>query len=79
MLPLHEGANKYHVLSVGLIKKQTPVVTIMIDGKASCYRIPDEYRNWAFDCMKLSRLGPGLFPSDIIFTLKNKKYFVDIL
>lgn len=77
-LPLCEGENKYHVLSVGFDANKIPTVTVMMNGKAACYRIPDEYKNWAINCVHSAQTLFNVFPKDVVFTLKGKNYFVDM-
>lgn len=78
-LPLYEGENRFYVLSVGFVKKGIPVVTITENGEAVCYRLPEAYADWAMTVVGMASRGESFFPEDVIFLLKNGKYYVDIL
>ena len=79
MLPLHNGRNKYYVLSVGFAQNGVPLVTISKNGEAGCYRLPDEYGEWAMTVNGLANGGEKIFPEEVIFSLVDGRYYVDIL
>ena len=78
-LPLSEGKNKYYVLSVGFSKNGEPLVTISVNDEVLCYRIPDEYRDWAMTMVGIANSGQKFFPGEVEFSLVGGRYFVDIL
>ena len=75
LLPLHDGENQYEVLSLG----SGGLVTICENGQAVCYRLPVEYAAWAGDCVALAHSGMNFFPGNVVFTVKDGKYFAAIL
>ena len=79
LLPLHEGQNKYLVLSVGFGKNGVPLVTISENGKPSCYRLPDKYYEWAVTVVGMANSGEKFFPEEVVFSLVDGRYYVDIL
>ena len=79
MLPLHSGQNEYYVLSVGCSRNGAPLVTISENEKPICYRLPDEYGEWAMDVVGMANMGERLFPSKVVFSLIDGMYLVDIL
>lgn len=79
MLPLHKGQNKFYVLSVGFAQNEVPLVTISENGEARCYRLPDEYGEWAVTVTGIANCGEKIFPEEVIFSLNEGKYYVDIL
>ena len=82
LLPLHDGENQYEVLSLGsdgFGLNTTPLVTVCENGQAVCYRLPAEYAAWVRDCVALAHSGMNFFPGNVVFTVKDGKYFADIL
>lgn len=77
-LPLLEGQNKYYVLSVGFFQNGVPLVTINENDKPVCYRMPNEYSEWAMAMVKMANMGERLFPKDICFSVINGKYYIDV-
>lgn len=78
-LVIHNGNVKYKVLSVGFDKSKVPLVTVQEKGSAVCYRLPKQLLDWAFTVVSLANISENLFPSEVLFTKKNGKYFADIL
>ena len=79
MLPLYEGQNKYYVLSVGFSGNGSPLVTISENEEPVCYRLPGEYSEWAMTVVDMANMGENLFPEEVVFSLVDDEYFVDIL
>lgn len=82
VLPLRDGENQYDVLSLGsggFGLNTVPLVTIRENGQAVCYRLPVEYAAWVRDCVALAYSGMNFFPGKVVFTVKDGKYFADIL
>lgn len=79
MLPLDKGQNKYYVLSVGFAQNGVPLVTILENGEPNCYRLPDEYSEWVMTVVGIANCGESFFPENVIFSLFDGKYYVDIL
>ncbi len=79
LLPLHEGQNKYIVLSVGFEKSGIPLITISENDKPSCFRLPGEYYEWALTVVGMANSGEKLFPVEVVFSLVGGRYYVDIL
>ncbi|MGT2750034.1 DUF3800 domain-containing protein [Streptococcus orisasini] len=71
--------NKYKVLSVGLSRDFHPIVTIEHLGKALCYRIPEDLKEWAMSCVAFANMGDNLFPGQVVFSKMNGKIYADIL
>lgn len=79
LLKITKGTFKCKVLSVG-ITNSIPLVTIETNSKGiECYRLPIEYYNWALTAVGFANRGENLFPSDVVFTKENGRYYVDIL
>lgn len=79
MLPLYEGQNKYYVLSVGFSGNGSPLVTTFENEEPVCYRLPEEYSEWAVTVVGMANMGENLFPEEVVFYLVDDEYFVDIL
>lgn len=78
-LKIDEKSRNYNVLSVGFFGKlQKACITINEKGIPMCYLLPDELREWAFNCVVLSNAGGNVFPAPVVFTKKNGKYYADI-
>lgn len=78
MLPLHYGQNKYYVLSVGFSRNGTPLVTIFENNEIVCYRLPGDYSEWAMTVVGMTNMGEKFFPEEVVFSVNNGKYYVDI-
>ena len=76
---IREGHNQYMVLSVGIDKSGAPLVTIEENKKANCYRIPDQHTDWAITLVGMANSGIKILPEEVVFSLVNGKYYVDIL
>ena len=79
VLPLQEGENKYLVLSVGFERSGVPLVTISENDKTICYRLPNEYKEWAMAQVGLANSGVKLFPEEVVFMLVDGRCYADIL
>lgn len=79
MLPIKNGKNKYYVLSVGFAQNGEPLITILDHDKSICYRIPDEYGEWAMTVVGMACGGEKFFPEEVVFSLIDGRYYVDIL
>lgn len=79
LLPLHEGSQTFDVLSVGVDRKLTPTVTILKNGEAECFRLPNELSEWAFSVVGMASMGMNLFPTRVTISNINGRYYVDIL
>ena len=79
ILNIKEGSNEYKVLSVGINNVGNPLVTIEDGEEIVCYRIPDEYREWAMTIVGIASIGENLFPEIVRFYLIDGKYYADIL
>ena len=79
MLPLVREQNEYYVLSVGFEKKGTPLVTILENGEPRCYRLPDDYSEWVMTAVGMANCEEKIFPEEVIFSLVDGRYYVDIL
>ena len=54
-------------------------MTIMENDKPFCYRLPLEYGEWAMTAVGMANMGEKLFPSQVVSSLVDEKYYVDIL
>lgn len=79
VLPLKNGRNEYFVLSVGVMRNGVPVVTVLENENSVCYRLPEEYGDWAMTMVGIANMGEKIFPDEIVFTVDNGKYYVDIM
>lgn len=79
-LSLSEGQNRFMVLSVGFSQNGIPLLTIL-DGNDNpiCYRLPTEYQEWVFTVVGMANMGEKFFPGEVIFSVIDGKYYVDIL
>lgn len=78
-LKIREGHNYYMILSVGINRSGIPLVTIEENKEINCYRIPDEYRDWAITMVGMANSGIKVLPEEVVFSLINGEYYVDIL
>lgn len=79
MLSLHKGQNKYYVLSVGIAQNGIPLVTVSENEKPMCYRLPDEYSEWTMTEVGMANCGERTFPEEVVFSLIDGRYNVDVL
>ncbi len=79
ILPIGSNGTKYTVFSVSVDRSGIPLVTVDFKGKAICYRIPIGLSEWAETVVGFAVAGEKLFPTDVIFTERNGRYFADIL
>ena len=79
LLPLHEGSRILDVLSVGIDRKFTPIVTIQENGEAECFRLPNELSGWVYSVVGMATDGINFFPAKVIFSNINGRYYANIL
>lgn len=79
ILEIRDGNNEFDVLAVGMDSSGNPLATIKKDNKVVCYRIPDEYSEWALTMIGFSNMGIKFFPGKVNFSFQNGKYYVDLL
>lgn len=79
ILQIAEGSQTEMVLSVGMDKSGTPLITISNGNNPICYRLPEKLSNWAYVVIGMANKGENLFPSQVVFSKEKDKYFVDIL
>lgn len=79
LLLLHKGHQTFEVLSVGVDRELTPLVTILENGKPECYRLPNALSEWAHNVVGMATMGINLFPTKVIFSKINSKYYAQIL
>lgn len=78
-LRIDEGHNKYFVLSVGNSKELIPLVTITSEPENMCFRLPEQLSEWALTVIGMANMGVKLFPSEVVFSRINDRYYADIL
>lgn len=78
-LKIDEGHNKYFVLSVGNSKELIPLVTIAGEPENMCFRLPEQLSEWAITAIGMVNMGEDLFPSEVVFSRINDRYYADIL
>lgn len=79
-LPIKEGQSNYHVLSVGFFgKNEKACATVETENGPVMYLLPDQLMSWSFDMVALANRGIKLFPSDVIFSCINGKYYVNLV
>lgn len=78
-LKIVEGHNKYYVLSVGNSNAGIPLVTIENKPENMCFRLPKQLSEWAMTVIGMANMGENLFPSEVVFSLINGRYYADIL
>ena len=78
LLNISKKPRKYCVLSAGVTKKSTPIVTIKEHNEVYCYKLPSEYSEWVLDLISLSGAGIKVFPTMVEFGLKKEKYYAEI-
>lgn len=74
-----KAEDEFYVLSVGFSQNRTPLVTISENDKPICYRLPEDYGEWAMNVVGMANMGERLFPSKVVFSLIDGRYLVDIL
>lgn len=79
VLPIHEGSQKFEVLSVGIAENCIPMVTILLKGKPECFQLPKEFLEWAFCVVDAATVGEKMFPAKVCFTKVEERYYADIL
>lgn len=79
ILKITEGSQKEIVLSIGMAKSGIPLITISNEDNPICYRLPEKLSDWAYTVIGMANMGENLFPSQVVFTKKNNRYFADIL
>ena len=79
ILQIAEGSQTEMVLSVGMDKSGSPLITISNEGNPICYRLPEELRDWAYTAVGMANMGENLFPSQVVFTKEKNRYFADVL
>lgn len=67
------------VLSVGISKTGYPLMTILENGQPLCYRLPQDLSEWAYTIVGMADMGEKLFPTQVIFSNANGKYYANIL
>lgn len=78
LLNISKKPQKYCVLSAGVTKKLTPVVTIKEHNEVYCYKLPSEYTELVMYLISLSRVGIKIFPIMVEFGLEKEKYYAEI-
>lgn len=78
MLPLDKGQNEYYVLSVGFEKKGIPLVTILENGESRCYRLPDDYSEWAMTAVGMANSGEKIVPGTVVFSMVDGRFDVEV-
>lgn len=79
LLTLQEGFQTFDVLSVGVDRRFIPLITILKNGKSECFRLLDELAEWASTVVGMAAKGTNLFPSKVIFSIIDGRYYADIL
>lgn len=69
----------YTVLSVGLSRENVPLVTIIQNNKAKCYRLPLQLLEWVVTLVGFASMGTNMFPANVQFSKIYGKYYADIL
>ena len=78
-LQINEGHNRYYVLSVGNSNAGIPLVTIANKPENMCFSLPEQLSEWAMTVIGMANMGENLFPSEVVFSLINGRYYADIL
>ncbi len=79
MLTINDKGNVYYVLAVGITGKLVPTVTILEKGNPRCYRLPEDYCDWATTVVGIADMGENFFPTHVKFTKIGPNYYADIL
>ena len=72
---MNEVPQIFEVLSVGVDRNFTPIVTVLMDGKPVCFSLPEELSEWACNVVGMALMGIKLFPTKVTFSKVNGKYF----
>lgn len=67
------------VLSVGLDRQFFPLVTLLKEGQAVCYKLPEGLKDWAITIVGFANQGENLFPAKVKLSKLNGRYYADIL
>jgi len=78
-LIINEGRQTIDVLSVGMNRIGGPLITVLENEQPICYCLPQELSDWAYTAIGMADMGNNLFPSQVIFSKVNGKYYADIL
>lgn len=78
-LTIENDPRIYNVLSVGLSRDDTPLVTIEDANGANCYQLPESLKNWVRSLVELAAAGQNLLPAKVIFSKCKSDYYADIL
>ena len=78
-LLIEEYGSKYTVLSIGLNKNGVPLATIDTGINPICYRLPNEFAEWAQTVIGFASMGEKIFPCEVVFTKHDGKYYADLL
>lgn len=78
------AGDRYNVLSVGLAQNSVfriPLVTVEINKRAICYRLPAQLLGWALVCIEMSDDGISMFPSEVEFgyIVSQQRFYAHIL
>ncbi len=79
LLKFNNGICKCNVLSVGFSRNGIPLVTIEELEKAYCYRLPDDLGEWVMTVVGMANMGTNMFPSEVVFTEQEGRFYADIL
>lgn len=53
-------------------------MTIFENNEIECYRLPGDYGEWAMTVVGMANMGEEFFPEEVVFSVNNGKYYVDI-
>ena len=76
---IREGSKTIDVLSVGMSRTGSPLITVLENEHPICYCLPQELSEWAYTIIGMANMGNNLFPSKVTFSKINGKYYADIL
>ncbi len=71
MICLENDTKVYKALNVGVDRNGIPTMTIEENGKAICYRLPEELSEWAQLLVSYSVFGKNLLPSNVMISKRN--------
>lgn len=78
-LVIQNDHRECYVMNVGLDRSNIPTITIREHGAYSCYRISEQLIGWVQMLVGMASAGQSLLPSTVIFTIKDGKWYADIL
>ena len=79
-LNISQSGKIYNVLCVGFFgRMEKACITIVENNSPVCYLLPDELMEWAISCVGIANSGVNLFPSYVLFGIKNNRYYAEIL